>query len=187
MRHSPLTAIFNACILYLAPLCDFLIWLGLSGQFRARWSRNIHKEWKLNLLLNRPILTRAQMNGYEKLVAGLTLTDINDRHVLAAAIRYDVSVIVTFNQRNFPTNVLTSYGVESQHSDEFIKNIFDLDPTSVVAAAQRQRAGFKTSTLTSITTLKFYFEKNWFRPLRFWRLIVSFFNLKNPHVIRSNQ
>lgn len=87
MRHSPFTAIFDACVLYPAPLRDFLMWLGLSGRFRARWSRDIHEEWKRNLLLNRPDLTRSQVDrtsdlmnraipdalvdGYEELIAGV--------------------------------------------------------------------------------------------------------------------
>lgn len=160
MRHSPFTAIFDACVLYPAPLRDFLMWLGLSGRFRARWSRDIHEEWKRNLLLNRPDLTRSQVDrtsdlmdraipdglvdGYEELIAALTLPDPHDRHVLAAAIRCNASVIVTFNQKDFPANVLTSYGVESQHPDEFVENLFDLDAAAVVAAAQRQRAQLKT-------------------------------------------
>lgn len=159
MRHSPFTAIFDACVLYPAPLRDFLMWLGLSGRFRARWSQQIHEEWKRNLLLNRPDLTRAQpdrtsdlmdraipdglVHGYQGLIAGLTLPDPDDRHVLAAAIRCGASVIVTFNQRDFPNELLASYGVESQHPDEFVDNLLDLDPAAVVAAAQRQRAQLK--------------------------------------------
>ncbi|MEH2922413.1 PIN domain-containing protein [Samsonia erythrinae] len=159
MRHSPFTAIFDACVLYPAPLRDFLMWLGLSGQFRARWSRDIHEEWKRNLLLNRPDLTRAQVDRtsdlmdraipdglvdkYEALVAGLTLPDPDDCHVLAAAIRCGASVIVTFNQRDFPADILASYGIEPQHPDEFVENLFDLDAASVVAAAQRQRSQLK--------------------------------------------
>ncbi len=57
MRHSSFTAVYDACVLYPAPLRDFLIRLGLSGRFRARWSAQIHEEWKRNLLLNRPDLT----------------------------------------------------------------------------------------------------------------------------------
>lgn len=122
MRHSPFTAVYDACVLYPAPLRDFLMWLGLSGRFRARWSQTIHEEWKRNLLINRPDLTRAQVDrtsdlmdraipdglveGYESLAAGLTLPDPDDRHVLAAAIRCGASVIVTFNQRDFPNELL---------------------------------------------------------------------------------
>ncbi|MBN9476928.1 MAG: PIN domain-containing protein [Bordetella sp. SCN 67-23] len=156
MRHSPFTVIYDACVLYPAPLRDFLMWLGLSGRFRARWSREIHEEWKRNLLLNRQDLTRAQLDrtsdlmdraipdgvveGYEGLIDGLVLPDSDDRHVLAAAIRCGASVIVTFNQRDFPEDALATFGIESQHPDEFIDNLFDLDAAAVVSAAQRQRA-----------------------------------------------
>lgn len=36
MRHSPFTALYDACVLYPAALRDFLMCLGLSGCFRAR-------------------------------------------------------------------------------------------------------------------------------------------------------
>jgi hypothetical protein len=99
-------------------LRDFLMWLGLSGRFRARWSEHIHAEWKRNLLKNRPDLTQAQLNrtaslmdtaipgglvsGYEGLISGLTLPDPDDRHVLAAAIRCNASVIV-IQPKRFPS------------------------------------------------------------------------------------
>ena len=131
MRYSPFTAIYDACVLYPAPLRDFLMWLGLSGRFRARWSEQIHKEWKRNLLKNRPDLTREQLDrtsalmdraipdglvvGYEALIPGLALPDPDDRHVLAAAIRCNASVIVTFNQKDFPDDILAPFGIEAQH------------------------------------------------------------------------
>ena len=175
MRHSPFTAVFDACVLYPAPLRDFLMWLGLSGRFRARWSQDIHEEWKRNLLLNRPDLARAQLDrtsdlmdraipdglvdGYEELIKGLTLPDPDDRHVLAAAIRCGASVIVTFNQRDFPAELLASYGMESQHSDEFGDNLFDLDAAAVVAAAQRQRAQLKNPPIDVDRYLEILFRQ----------------------------
>ena len=51
MKNSPFTAIFDACVLYPAPQRDFLMWLGLSGLFRARWTQDIHNEWKRHLLI----------------------------------------------------------------------------------------------------------------------------------------
>lgn len=111
------------------------------------------------MLINRPDLTRAQVDrtselmdraipdglveGYEALVAGLALPDPDDRHVLAAAIRCGASVIVTFNERDFPTEMLAPYGIESQHPDEFVDNLLDLDAAAVVSAAQHQRAQLK--------------------------------------------
>lgn len=159
MRHSPFTVVYDACVLYPAPLRDFLMWLGLSGHFRARWSAQIHDEWKRNLLINRPDLSIEQLNrtsdfmdraipdglvdGYQDLIEGLQLPDKDDRHVLAAAIRCGASVIVTFNQKDFPAEVLRTFGIEAQHPDLFIGDLLDLDTASVVTAAQLQRATLK--------------------------------------------
>jgi hypothetical protein len=33
MTHSQFTVVYDACVLYPAPLRDFLMWLGLSGRF----------------------------------------------------------------------------------------------------------------------------------------------------------
>jgi predicted nucleic acid-binding protein len=159
MKNSPFTAVFDACVLYPAPLRDFLMWLALSGRFRARWSDLIHDEWVRNLLKNRPELDPANLQrtvecmnaavpdalvtGHEALIAGLILPDPGDRHVLAAAIRCGASVIITFNERDFPEDRLAPFGIEVQHPDEFIDNLFDLDQAAVVAAAQKQRQTLK--------------------------------------------
>lgn len=135
------------------------MWLALSGRFRARWSTQIHDEWKRSLLKNRLDLTTQQVDrtsvlmdqaipdalvtGHEDLIDGLSLPDPDDRHVLAAAIRCNASVIVTFNEKDFPVEVLAGFGVEAQHPDVFAENLFDLDQAAVVAAAQRQRQQLK--------------------------------------------
>ena len=111
------------------------------------------------MLLNRPDRTIEQLNrtsslmdraipdaivtGHEDLIAGLTLPDPDDRHVLAAAIRCNASVIVTFNEKDFPAEALSHYAMETQHPDVFAENLFDLDHAAVIAAAQRQRQQLK--------------------------------------------
>lgn len=57
MRRSPFTVIYDACVLYPAPLRDLLMQLALIGAYRARWSEQIHDEWTRNVLNNRPDLT----------------------------------------------------------------------------------------------------------------------------------
>ena len=164
MRYSNFTAVYDACVLYPAPLRDFLMWLGLSGRFRARWSAQIHDEWKRSVLRDRPDLTVDQLNrtsalmdqaipdalvsGHEALAENLRLPDPGDRHVLAAAIRCGASVIVTFNEKDFPPGALEPFGIEAQHPDQFIDNLFDLDPAAVIAAAQRQRRQLKNPPMT---------------------------------------
>lgn len=158
MRHSNFTVVFDACVLYPAPLRDFLLRLSLSGAFRARWTDRIHDEWIRGVLRNRPELaerlarTKGLMNeaipdclvsGYEAIEAGLTLPDPDDRHVLAAATRCGASIIVTFNLKDFPAAVLSQYGIEAMHPDEFIDDLFDLDAGAIVEAAQKQRGSLK--------------------------------------------
>jgi PIN domain len=133
------TVLFDACVLYPAPLRDFLMHLAVTDLFRAKWTEEIHDEWIRNLLKNRTDLTKERlyrtrdfMNsnvhdclvyGYENLIPSLTLPDKNDRHILAAAIHADVDVIVTFNLSDFPATALSQYGVEAQHPDVFFSSL----------------------------------------------------------------
>lgn len=83
MKSSPFTAVFDACVLYPAPLRDFLMWLALSGRFRARWTALIHDEWVRNLLRNRPELDPAQLQRTIDLMNNLF--DLDQAAVVAAA------------------------------------------------------------------------------------------------------
>lgn len=153
------TALYDACVLYPAPLRDFLMRLSVTELFRARWTDQIHDEWIRNVLKNRPDLTADQLDrtrqfmncavpdclvtGYESLIEGLALPDPDDRHVLAAAIRCHAGVIVTFNTKDFPGSVLDHYGIEAQHPDEFVGHLLDLNPSAVCYAARMQRQSLR--------------------------------------------
>lgn len=153
------TVLFDACVLYPAPLRDFLMHLAITDLFRAKWTDEIHNEWIRNLLKNRPDLTQERLrrtrdlmnsnardclvSGYEDLIPSLTLPDKNDRHVLAAAICGGADVIVTYNLSDFPAGTLGQYGIEAQHPDEFIIHLIDLAPSVICEAAKRQRLSLK--------------------------------------------
>jgi hypothetical protein len=155
---------YDANGLYPAELRNFLMHLALTGVFLARWSAHVHEEWIRNLLKNRPDLTReklertrqlmdqaapdALVTGYEHLIPGIVLPDKGDLHVLAAAIRCGASVIVTCNLADFPTECLQPFGIEAQHPDEFILNLFDLTPGLVIEAAENHRTSLKNPPKT---------------------------------------
>lgn len=61
MNVSRFTAVYDACVLYPAPLRDLLMHLALTDLFRAKWSDMIHDEWTSNLLKNRSDLTAQQL------------------------------------------------------------------------------------------------------------------------------
>ena len=89
------TALYDACVLYPAPLRDLLMQMALTDLYRARWSHMIHDEWMRNLLRNRPDLTRERLErtrermdansrdclviGFEDLIDTLELPDPGDR------------------------------------------------------------------------------------------------------------
>ena len=168
-----ITALYDACVLYPAPLRDLLMQLAVTDLFRARWTDEIHEEWIQSLLENRPDLRREQLErtrdlmndnvldclvtGYEELIPVLALPDPKDRHVLAAAIQSRTDVIVTYNLKHFPENVLTRHGIDAQHPDQFIKRLLDLAAPVVCAAAKRQRQSLRNPPKTVeeyLTTLE---------------------------------
>ena len=48
--------VLDACVLFPAPLRDFLMHLALLDVFEARWTEEIHAEWICNVLELRPDL-----------------------------------------------------------------------------------------------------------------------------------
>ncbi len=134
--------VYDACVLFPAPLRDLLMELGVLSHrnklFRPKWTDKIHEEWISNLLEERTdikpealAVTRKLMDGafegYEPLVTGyehriesLSLPDANDRHVLAAAIECTASIIVTANLKDFPDSQLKQSSVVAKHPDDFI-------------------------------------------------------------------
>jgi PIN domain len=157
-------AVFDACVLYPASLRDLLLHLALTDLFRARWTDRIHEEWIRSVLKQRHDLTRAQLertrdlmnqavpdcliHSYESLIDGLSLPDADDRHVLAAAVRCQAGVIVTYNLKHFPEDALVPYGIEAQHPDEFVSHLFDINAGAVCAAVRDQRQNLKNPPLS---------------------------------------
>ena len=141
------TALLDANVLYPAPLRDLLVQLAYTRVYRARWTIEINDEWKRNLLIARPELadriarTQAVMHralpdalvtGYESLIPTLYLPDLDDRHVLAAAVTSSANVIVTYNLRDFPSAILEPYGLVAQHPDEFFRVLIEAAPSEVL-------------------------------------------------------
>jgi hypothetical protein len=151
--------LYDANVLYPALLRSFLMYLGEFGLFRARWTDEIHNEWINALLRERPELspialarTRTLMDlhtegalvtGYESLIPSINLPDLNDRHVLAAAIHARVNIIITYNLSDFPATVLAPYKIEAEHPDDFLSDLFDINPHAIIKAVHQQRSKLK--------------------------------------------
>lgn len=160
---STFTVIYDANVLYGMRLRSLLMHLALSGLFRAKWTADIHREWmkavseKAGIDVARLEKTRDAMDasvpdalvtGYEALIPALTLPDPDDRHVLAAAIRCNASAIVTFNDKDFPPDVLDQFGIHTRHPDRFIGDVEGLQPGVVAESAKADRAMFQNPPIT---------------------------------------
>jgi predicted nucleic acid-binding protein len=161
---SHFTAVYDASVLYPAPLRSLLMYLALTDLFRAKWTDAIHEEWMRNVQKDYPDIKREQVErtrnlmnahvrdclvtGFEELIDAVNLPDPDDRHVLAAAIRAGAGVIVTGNLKHFPKEELGKYGIEAQHPDDFVMHLIDLAPSVVCSAAKKQRESLKKPPLT---------------------------------------
>ena len=155
---ATVTVLYDACVLYPAPLRDLLMWLALTDLFRAKWTDRIHDEWIGAVLRERPGLkvslerTRELMNahvrdclvvGFESLIETLALPDPSDRHVLAAAITAHADLIVTKNLNDFPADRLAPFRIGAEHPDAFVRNLFDVDEATAIAAIAQHRASLQ--------------------------------------------
>jgi len=181
---AAISALLDACVLYPARLRDLLLSLAAAGLFRPIWSEMIHEEWMTNILVNRPDLTRAQLeaarsamdrafpaasvSGFESLIPAVNLPDPADRHILAAAIHARADLIVTVNLKDFPTAALTSHGIVAAHPDPFVDCLFDLDEPEAIAAIARMRSRLRAPSLSSDDFIDSIAQVG--MPLAAWRL-----------------
>ncbi|SNY71894.1 PIN domain-containing protein [Pantoea sp. GL120224-02] len=165
MTHSPYPVVLDACVIYPNMLRDLLMRLELSGLYMPKWTATIHDEWQRNLVKNMPEVTPdkvkrievlmdkalpdALVTGFEPLISGLSLPDEDDRHVVAAAIKCNAEVIVTFNLKDFPGENLDALEIEAMHPDEFILDLIDLNRALVLKAVREQRTSLKNPAIGS--------------------------------------
>ena len=154
MVPAPFAVILDANVLFSAPLRDTLLRAAAEGLFQARWSKHILDEVQRNLIAKtgkpaakiarlRAEMTRnfsdALVEGYEPFIQDMR-NDVDDRHVAAAAVKCGAQVIVTHNLRDFGE---LPDGIEAQSPDEFLCNLFDLDPRKMVDLLREQAADLR--------------------------------------------
>lgn len=163
-KRLPLVAVLDANVLYSAAMRDFFMRLAIRFVFQPKWTDEIHEEWIEAVLRNRPDLTRTmlertrdlmnqfgndwQVPPYQHLIPTLPLPDLDDRHVLAAAIAAKAPVIVTLNTSDFPQAVLSGYAIRTVRPDEFACELLAAEPERFLRAVREHRASLKNPPKT---------------------------------------
>lgn len=149
-------AFLDTCALFGAYLCDTLPRLAEAGAYRPLWSAGVLEELERNLLERglpeeavtyriremRRSFPDAEVRGYQTLTESMTC-DPKDRHVLAAAVRGDAEVLVTFNTGDFPDTATSVHDITVVHPDDFLLDQLDLYPGATVASLRAQARSYK--------------------------------------------
>ena len=162
---SPIIAFLDANVLYGSEMRNFLMRLATADAFSPRWTAKVQDEWGAALAKNRPDITPAQIakirglmerhvigaivTDYEPLIEQLKLPDPDDRHVLAAAITSQASILVTINLSDFPAATPEPHGIEALHPDDFVMRLVERDIAPVVKAAKAHRASLRNPAKTA--------------------------------------
>lgn len=156
--------VLDANVLYSARLRDLWMELGSTGLAEIRWTARIEAEWIEAVLRTRPELRKhlqrtaalmrefipdAVITDFESLESTLPLPDLDDRHVLAAAIMSGAGRIATFNLKDFPEDAVRGYGISVCTPDHIFLEIANADPEGFLSAVATVRARLKAPPVSA--------------------------------------
>lgn len=160
--------VLDACVLIPMPLADTLLRMAEHPRlYLPKWSEQILDEVSRNLSSkwNMPVekverresalrnhFPEALVEDFEPLV-DLMLNDPADRHVLAAAVRCNAALIVTFNRRHFPPESLEQWHMEAQGPSTFLRGLYDLEEGLFVRKLHEQADAIGASLPRLLSTL----------------------------------
>lgn len=149
MIHSVrFTCVLDTNVIYPIEIRDTIFWFAYYDLFTIKWSKHIFDEWvdvmqrkgvakeeiEKRLDFANQAFPDALVKNYEALIEKLELPDPKDRHVLAAAIKTNANVIVTLNQKHFPEERISKYGLRAITPDDFLTDIIDLNHNTAIEA-----------------------------------------------------
>jgi len=159
-------AFLDTCTIFGAAVNDLFLELAEEGSYRPLWSSHVLGELESNLAdrigaqpasdrvnAMRDAFPDALVTEYELLIPSMT-NDPKDRHVLAAAVRANAEVIVTFNLRDFGDEALAPYDITAIHPDEFLLDQLDLYPELTVKSVEHIAEGYESPPMTTLDFLE---------------------------------
>lgn len=127
--------LIDANVLYPTVMREMVLGTARAGVFVPLWSTRILEEWahaaarlgtagemqaRGEIALLRTAWPEAEVRAAPELETRLWLPDVNDRHVLAAAISGSADAIMTMNAKDFPRQILAEEGLSRIDPDNFL-------------------------------------------------------------------
>lgn len=166
MFPAPFRVVLDANVLYPFFLRDTLLRAAQAGLYQLYWTDEVLDEACRNLVKNQQMSEEQAMKlcgamtdafpesmvvDYAKLIPSMQ-NDEKDRHVVAAAVRCGAQVIVTTNLRDFTP---LPDGIEAQPPDEFLCDLFDLNPELLLEIVREQAAALKNPPIAFEELLRY--------------------------------
>jgi predicted nucleic acid-binding protein len=170
---TKLRVVLDACVLFPMYLRDTLLSTADEDLYLPYWSQKIIDEVIGNLVkggtlsqekaknLERTIkiaFPEAMVEVPVALEQAMT-NDPKDRHVLAAAVTAGADIIVTNNLKDFRENDLAPWNIIAQSPDEFLSDLLEEYPDSIVDLLQQQSQKYKNPPKTFTELINFLGEK----------------------------
>ena len=151
METSPPRAFLDACVLYPPVVRGCLLHAAGEGLIEPLWSPRVLEEWARAAERERGSAAGAaareegaamnarwpEASHEQDPNAPYDLPDMDDVHVLTAALAGRADYITTFNLRDFPARKLRALGLAPLTPDALLWEIAGRDPEAVAEAIQR--------------------------------------------------
>lgn len=167
----------DANVLYSRVLRDYVLYAMAHQLIRLRWSRQILAEAIEHLIENVESFDEAAgeglvaaMNGtfpYSQVettddavaaVAGFTLIDEDDRHVIAAAVAAEATFLCSDDRTGFPPEVMATLGIEWITADALLSALVEEAPDTMLrvhrTAVSRLTGATDESTIAALRGAK---------------------------------
>ena len=157
--------VLDACVLYPVVLRDLLLTLAALDVFDPRWTDEILDEMTRNVLADHPgidpahfddrvvgamrrAFPGASISGHEQLIDSMD-NHPKDRHVAAAAVHVGATALVTYNVRDFDSEVLRQHGVAVVTPPELVQRLLTDEPSVVALGIRAMAQRKKQSPMTA--------------------------------------
>lgn len=170
IRLGNFNVVLDACVLYDSLIRDFLLMMADKELYQPVWSPIICEEVKRNLIsqanikedkaqrlitiINEAFPEAMLINQIDNLSFNNTSINEKDRHVVITAICSNSQVIVTYNIKDFPNDILKQFSIEAQTPDEFLLNILHLSFKKVLDIYSDMEAKYKNPPISREELLK---------------------------------